>query len=598
MKKSKQKSGSHYSLSLAAIFNRVKKKRPARMALRSVGFRRATAVDDSTEVRKKDLVSLIVKLDGVDEIESLNLSDPEKMIALGGDRYSMLLTIGNAQRLVKLRSASKIQTKKEKRHLLKRATKEIGLRTSLTGDRVVPETGKGVLVGIIDSGFDLKHPMFYDKDGNLRVKKLLDQTKDDSVYTKSELEAAWEGNSNPDGPGGDDDGHGTHVATIAGGSKFRGHEGVAPEAEFLLVKTNMIDTDEAAAWIFAEAGNKPCVINMSLGHHFGGHDGSDMEEQLHEELVGPGKIIVVAAGNERQDNIHIGGRFVPEQEETIPFDVANQGSLEAPFAALIFWYDSCDEFDFELLTPTGQSLKVPGPGSTQNYSNSKVDVDLGHASGAGSGGIYSKVQVELHFSSAGVSRAARSNWKIKARCKSAEIGRLDGWFHNSGFGEFKNHDFIETSRTLGMPATGRSCVAVASHVSLNEWKSDEGDQSDTDVLVGRTSPFSSKGPTRDGRQKPDISAPGQYLVAGLAGDSDSATYTERVIVAKKLAAFEGTSMAAPIVAGVVALMLEKDKNLTPEDVVEQLRDNAVVDDHTGVTWSPIYGFGKLRIELD
>ena len=90
--------------------------------------------------------------------------------------------------------------------------------------------------------------------------------------------------------------------------------GIAPEgARFLLVKTNFLDTDrEAASWAFSKAKNRPCVINMSFGAPLqGAHDGSDVEERLHEALVGPGKLIVISAGNERHDAIHIGGLFFP-----------------------------------------------------------------------------------------------------------------------------------------------------------------------------------------------------------------------------------------------------------------------------------------------
>ena len=62
---------------------------------------------------------------------------------------------------------------------------------------------------------------------------------------------------------------------------------MAPAARFLLVKTDFINTDAAVSWTFRKAGPRPCVVNMSLGHHFGAHDGTDQEERLHRTLIGP-----------------------------------------------------------------------------------------------------------------------------------------------------------------------------------------------------------------------------------------------------------------------------------------------------------------------
>ncbi len=172
--------------------------------------------------------------------------------------------------------------------------------------RLVTETGKGAYVGIMDSGFDLSHPMFRAVDGTLRVDALLDQTKNNRTYTRQQLQTGWANGSNP---GADEDGHGSHVATIAAGSPYRGFEGVAPDARYLLVKSDMENLAPAASWIFRTAKSAPCVINISLGHHYGAHDGSDAEERVFERLVGPGRIVMLAAGNERTDNIHIGARF-------------------------------------------------------------------------------------------------------------------------------------------------------------------------------------------------------------------------------------------------------------------------------------------------
>ena len=116
------------------------------------------------------------------------------------------------------------------------------------------------------------------------------------------------------------------------------------------------------------------------------------------------------------------------------------------------------------------------------------------------------------------------------------------------------------------------------------------------MVAGRASPFSSRGPTRDGRWKPDLAAPGQYLTAALADGSDLAAWAERARVADRLLSIEGTSMAAPVVAGALALMLQRDPALTTARARGILAERARHDAHTGpAPWTPGYGYGKLDI---
>ena len=575
------------------MFNRRSKKRVARMAVRSAGF--AGPVHEV--VQKDHLVSVIVSASSKFDNEVPDLADAESMEQLSESIYSAQITLTSASKISKMSSVRSVQTKKKKLLHLDRATMGIELRSTVSGPRQVSETGKGVLIGIIDTGFDLSHPMFRTDAGKLRVKALLDQTQaSNPEFTTSQLEKQWTGVANPDGPGSDADGHGTHVATIAGGTKFKGFEGVARDAKFLLVKTDFINTDKAVSWIFKQAGSTPCVINMSLGHHWGAHDGSEQEERLHETLTGPGKIIVVSAGNERSDHIHIGGRFVKNQVESVPFRILRPQDGSAPFVAFTLWYNELDEFDFELTTPTGDVLDVPNPGSAANFSSSQLDIEAAHVSGSGADGTSGKVQVTIELNSSSAPNSLLNGWSIKMRCETAIIGRVDGWLNNSGFGEFGPHPFVEETRTLGLPASGNGCISVASHVSRNSWDSDAGDQEDTTILPGRTSPFSSQGPTRDGRQKPEISAPGQYLVAGLARNSSLASVQERALESRRLVAIEGTSMSAPMVTGAIALLLQKKPGLTRQQAIDAMQASAITDGHTGPVWNPAYGHGKLDVK--
>ena len=589
MGKSTFKAVEKASMSLVSALRRQAKKMAPNVAANAAGF-----VSTAAEVvRKEDRVSLLVETSSPQKlIEELpTLAVDERAEQLSSMFVSAHVTLSTAQAILRSEYADRVQTKKEHQLHTDMAGVDSALFPAAGGPRAVTETGKDVLIGIIDSGFDLSHPMFRDASGKLRVEGLLDQTGNVPVeLNNAQLETGW---SNGTNPGRDDNGHGTHVGSIAAGSTHQGFEGIAPGARFLLVKTNFLDTDDAVQWAFAKAGNKPCVVNMSLGTHFGSHDGTSAEELLIDQLSGPGKVVVISAGNEREDSLHIGGRFLPNETQTLKFDVQRQINRR-PVSILTLWYDPADDFSFSLISPLGAPFPVPSLGNIDSHSLPSFDLEIGRQLYAPGNAI--QVQIQLGFNALNVPSSQLNNWRLRIDCNAATIGRIDGWFANGGFGKFDPHPLVEPARTVGMSATARSCIAVASHVSKNAWSSDSGPQQ-AGLLRGQSSPFSSLGPTRDSRKKPDISAPGQFITAALAANSEFASFGERVRTLDRLLTIEGTSMAAPVVTGIVALLLQKKKSLNPEQIRGLLAASARVDSHVGVAgWNPTFGHGKIDVK--
>lgn len=203
----------------------------------------------------------------------------------------------------------------------------------------------------------------------------------------------------------------------------------------------------------------------------------------------------------------------------------------------------------------------------------------------------------MEFASGANSFDDLRGWKFTIKCVSAAVGRIDGWMAGERLAQFRDGPLLETARTIGMPATSNNVIAVASHVSKNTWMSDLGIQSAPVAVVDRSSRFSSRGPTRDGRQKPEISAPGEMITAALADKSELANEPTRANSAAKLLTIEGTSMATPFVTGVVVLLLQRNGTLAAVDVIDVFRTSAVKDQHTGPTdWTPEYGHGKISGE--
>jgi subtilisin family serine protease len=578
------------SVSLASLVGRRSERIEPTPAARAAGFHG----EDPEAIRGGDPVSVIIETNDPDALYSTvgnRLTQAERMQTLDGQFLSAQVTPDTVDDLINSQHVERIQSKKLKVPTLKGVLPDVRLTNPSNGKRLVQEDGSDVLIGVIDTGFDLSHPMFLDAGNKLRVEGLLDQTNRDREYTTSELETEWGSGRRP---GGDDDGHGTHVASICGGTRFQDFEGVAPGARFLLVKTDFENTDDAVRWVFGKANDRPCVINMSLGHHFGAHDGTDVEERFHRSITGSGKIIVISAGNEREDNLHIGGRFHNGQSQEVVFDLLKQ-EKEPPYVTITLWHHETDDFDATLTSSTGQTFGLPPLGKAVNYRSSLQDIEIARRRYVWSNSI--QIEITISFKNRRFRARDLQNWRLKVSCLNALVGRIDGWFHNSGYAIFRDHPFVERNRTVCLTATGDGCLAVASHVSRNTWDADVGPMDDKQAVIGRISSFSSLGPTRDGRWKPDISAPGQYVTAALADGSELSQWDERALVNERLLTIEGTSMATPVITGIVALLLQRKGTLNVNEVRRILSTSARHDAHTGLAaWDPAYGFGKVDVE--
>jgi subtilisin family serine protease len=572
------------SVSLSVEARRGRDVRPM-MSARAAGF----VPSDADRLEPSRRAAVLVEARDTDAVTEA-LGDGTDVHRLSETFLSVQGDVAAVAALTEIPQVRRVQTKKVSQPHLDAVLPDIGLAAPAAGSRPVVEDGSGVLVGIVDSGFDLSHPMFRDAAGKLRVEALLDQTVGGGrEFTNTVLERRWAGGN---GPGADQNGHGTHVTSIAAGSRFGALEGVAPGARLLLVKTNFRDTDRAVSWIFQKAAHRPCVVNMSLGHHFGAHDGTDAEERLHVELSGPGRVIVVSAGNERNDDMHLGGRFHAGQVEELAFDLLRQPDGTA-FVVVTVWHSRDDRFDIALVTPEGDLLAEPALGNAVEHDFSTAGIAMAQQRYVPSNLVQHQISVEVRGRS---TSAALRGWRLRATCRRAAVGRLDGWFHNSGFAAFGPHPLLEPARTVGITATGSSCLAVASHITKAAWDSDSGPRQNVQLVLGRSSQFSSLGPTRDGRQKPDVSAPGQMVTAALAHDSEEAADDRFALTADRLLTIAGTSMAAPAVTGAVALLLQQKPDRTVEAVRQILGSSVRRDAHTGPgPWDPTYGLGKLDI---
>jgi subtilisin family serine protease len=473
---------------------------------------------------------------------------------------------------------------KRQMKLLNSALPTIGLPFPVENGTLGNIDGRGVLVGIIDSGFDLSHPCFRDGRGRLRVDALLDQSLGPTFADWKEWSADQLESTIP--PFGQDDVHGTHVASIAAGSPFCGLRGVAPGSRFLLVKTDFIHTADAMQWIFkqAEGFGRPCVINCSFGHHDGAHDGTDIEEtDSPRALTGPGRILVAAAGNSGDTHIHVQCVMEPGACREIPFCI--NGDLEPPGIKLSCWYSIDDSFDVRLISPWGTTFRCPENQPLEHQSGGAI-ITLSRTQSLVNGSV--EVALEVVYPEPPSQDKHFKGWRLSLNAEPAvSSGLIDVWITNDDEGEFVDSEWIVSDSTITMPATSSFCIAVGS--AVNRANPAAGSRPSI-------SSFSGRGPTRDRRQKPDLVAPGDPVTAALARSGEGHVCSDWVSLADRSVALGGTSQASPFITGAIALMLQIKSSLTVDQAGDTLRRTARKRGCSCTQgWCKVCGFGMINV---
>jgi subtilisin family serine protease len=455
-------------------------------------------------------------------------------------------------------------------------------------------TGNGVVFGIIDSGLDWRHPDFQDDGGQTRLElfthAFVPPNSDVSQFDDFDSDAINDSLSGQGPvPQGDPHGHGTHCASIAvgngqeSGGTFRG---VAVNATIMAMRSEpLLDTHtiRGIREFFQHAGNRPAVISLSLGGHIGAHDGTSAIENVIARESGPGRIVVVAAGNEGGDSIHWQGELIENNEITIPVRIADS-SLQV----VDVWVPRGDEVQIQIQPPDGTLYDPDGEVHSTVFGDFLADWREDSVNRDQNLTLF--VAGNVNFT-----------WQIRISAGRVLQGKVHAWGHTSSPSNANSlfPGYTDPGFSIGMPGTEERAIVVGSFISKNQFDTKSGTIVAQTLNVGQLSPFSSRGPTRIGKQKPDIAAPGQYITAALAKNSfftNSPSYTPRHHPTSGYITIQGTSMATPFVAGVIALMLEREPELTPEEIQQRLRITARRDDDTGRVWGPGFGYGKIDVE--
>ncbi len=452
-------------------------------------------------------------------------------------------------------------------------------------------TGQGVLVGIVDTGIDVKHPAF---EG--RVLRVWDQTLPGPGVQEGEYGAEFTGPLMQVAQ--DTQGHGTHVAGIAAGADPN-FLGVAPGADIVMVKSDLLTAHiaDGIRYLFrlADELGRPAVVNLSLGGHGDAHDGTDSLSAIIDALSGPGRIVCCAAGNEGNDNIHAQVDVNDGSRRTISCVVAVPAPGQATLATFNGWYEGQDSMEVAVVSPSGTStpyqpvITEGSPSRTYELPDGSVRIVTPGPDPANGDHSF----LVLVASAPPPNTPRPQSWKLKIKGTDVTDGRVDVWTVRARTAIFSG-GAVKDSVKVGAPACATSAVTVASYTTRNWW--DDlvgGGPHETGEELDDISSFSSEGPRRDGMRKPDVAAPGSVIVSAM---SSHAQVPPTLMKDAWSMVMQGTSMACPFVAGLVALMLEQDPKLDPDAVKALLRANSSIPGKAQGAWDPKWGYGLIKAD--
>ena len=483
--------------------------------------------------------------------------------------------------------------------------------------------GSGAIVLIYDTGIDWKHKDFRKADTTKsRILCIWDQTLTKTgsevnpsgfsygvEYTQAQIEDELDGT-----PAGfvremDINGHGTHVASTAAGNGLSYNNkyiGMAPEADIIVVKggnssfgeTEMIDgltyaQNKAAAY------GKPLVVNWSIGVHDGPHDGTrPYEVAVNNFVSNPGRVVCIAAGNNGSDAIHFSGTVASESPSsfsiTVPTYTPHSG-LDNDYFYFPIWCRDGLAVDVTVLSPTGVSYTRTAGLVGIGIAPSTVDGTIEVSNLISSMNNNREIEVYVHDVDANVPKSG--TWTITLTMTSGSVV-YDTWLEYSDLGGSNaTLPAGNTNETVGMPGTASGAITVGAYASKWYWYSynNTGPWNYGTDRTDNIATFSSIGPTADGRQKPDIAAPGQIIAAALSSGVDITGKATYIVTGQKHQIMQGTSMACPHVTGGTALLLGANPSLTAAQIKMLYTSTANSDSYAIGLPNYIWGYGKCDV---
>ena len=427
--------------------------------------------------------------------------------------------------------------------------------------RVISKRKSNVVFGIIDFGFDFTHPDFFDPLGNTRFEKIWAQPLKNKtpnkygygqVFTQKQIDHALDtatpfrtlgyhpGRGDLLGRGM----HGTHVLGIAaatGNIGKKGHAGNSPIVAVDMGSSYVNGSDlslgdsvkliEGIDFILEQAGDRPCVINMSLGGHGDAHTGQTLVELALNNALREraGFAIVQSTGNYFKSKCHHSGKLLQDDENEIEWIFKKRDRTPNEME---IWYEAGDEFAVEIYNDDDEYI-----GGTEAFEDATLNFD-----GSKNGIIFHRKSEpntgKNHINIILAGSPASKRLVVKIIGSKIKNGRYHAYIERDDRGQSHFHESdVNTNHTIGSICNAPLTITVGAYNQASQGKE----------LMS----FSSAGPTLDHRTKPEIVAPGSKIPAARSA-SKFESYASGMLTKKS-----GSSMAAPFVASLVAKILEQ-----------------------------------------
>jgi len=515
-------------------------------------------------------------------------------------------------------------------------------------NEVNPYTGKDVLLGLIDIGFDINHLNFLDSEGKTRFEYFWHMLADNGSHLKYGTPEELAEFTSDDR----EYNHATHTSGIAAGG-YRGpidyydgvndedvydapnpFYGMAPDARLIGSGGQLYDANiEMGMYVmseYAKKQSKPLVLNMSFGSNLGPHDGTSAKSKAVTKYA-KGNFFVVSAGNEGGTNISVAKTLTADDNTMRTLLSFNDWNRDGNEASAELYSNDATPFELTLaVVDFNGNILCEVPVDLNSGTNTVMTTS--YYSGAGDNYFVEQAMNDGFYNGCYVSalpmvdpasgrfmvslqhvliRSSANYYYIGLIAKGSDGQRINGytestaeWFTNGGFSGWTNGS---NDGSLSDIATADGIITVGAYTGKDHVWAYDGSLIDKSSAVFNNdiAYFSSFGTMPDGSTRPHVCAPGVVIVSSVnrymgvgpfTGDDKyynpgDSKYTARS--GNHLWLQEsGTSMSAPVVSGIIALWLEAYPLLTYKQVMDILEKTSIRDEYTDANPAR-WGFGKI-----
>ena len=494
-------------------------------------------------------------------------------------------------------------------------------------------TGQGVVVGVMDIGFDLTHPNFYSSDlTDYRIRAFWDQldfTGDSVLYVGQEYTTRESILGKAHAADGLEQFHGTHTAGCAAGSGYDSpYAGVAPGADLCLVANAvtsdlpLIPEDQLYKFTsatdllgfqyifdYAQSVGKPCVASFSEGSYQDLYGDDQLMYEVLDSLNGPGRIICASAGNQGVSLTYLHKPVGMEENQSL---IQFEGS-DAFFTVRsdrmttlrLTFFDPSNHVAGTREVSTEEILACPDSLLTDTLRFGQTAYQLTMAAYPS---CYNADEwaTELYLKRIEESLICHVLLSLTGSEARVEAFASGGLFVNSSL--FPQYQNATSEMNIHTPGSAPAVICVGG----TSWRTSTVNYNHVTKTLdygsgGARSRASSTGPTLMGLTKPDVMAPGQNIISSMSSyyleNQQENWYTDFDVARFDFQgrryswnAQSGTSMSCPIVAGVIALWLQACPTLTREQIVETFAATCSHHDETLTYPNNLYGHGEINAE--